>query len=194
MLMITLTFHQKIDRQCSRLLTPVIYARIDGDLIMSMMKNVIILVCIAVASFAAGCMGAPAPTPTPTPTAAPAAPTPVPTITPTPVPADLSEWNPAVTATHYVNGSITYNGKPSGQYSVIVLTSNNNTYGAYADANGNFSVKFPDDGSTAYRLEIVNDGSEIIYLDGTPRPISQSGPLNVSIVVPGVNKMTVHIS
>ncbi len=163
---------------------------------MSTLKNVLIISCLFFTLFTAGCTGTPAPTPTPLPTTMPVSPTPVSVLTPTltPTSSGVIEWNPSVTPTRYVNGTVTLNDQPTSNFNVILETSKGNIYGVPTDARGNFSVKFPDDGSAGYIIKIADQGKNLIYQDNSPRPINQSGPLNVSIEIPGPNQISVKVT
>ncbi len=161
---------------------------------MSRLKNVLLIACIAFALFAAGCTSAPAPTPTPTPTP-PATPTPLATAPDNiVVTLPLGTASPIVQITHYINGTITYNKQPTALYHVLVDTDKGNEYGNVTDANGNFTVKFADDGSTTYWIKLADSDNNLIYQDSLPRYLNHTGPLSINIEVPGVNRINVSIS
>jgi hypothetical protein len=99
-----------------------------------------------------------------------------------------------VTITHYIHGTITFNRQPTSEYHVIVSTDKGNEYGNVTDANGNFNVTFPDDGSATYKIKLADRGNNLVYQDSLPRYVNATGPMNISIEVPATNRMNVTIT
>ncbi len=155
------------------------------------MKKLISLALIVIlALFAAGCVTSP----TPTPTVA-ATPTPLATA-PQNITVTLPPGTPTsvVTITHYINGTITFNKQPTSVYHVIIETDKGNDYGNVTDANGNFYVTFPDDGSATYMIKLADSGNNLIYQDSLPRYLNATGPMSISIEVRGPNPTNVTIT
>ncbi len=157
------------------------------------MKRLILLVSIiALSLFAAGC----ATTPTPTPTIAPT-PTPTPLVTaPANITVTLPPGTPSatVTITHYIHGKILFNQQPSPGYKVLVLTDKGNQYSNTTDPSGNFNVTFLSDGSETYKLKLLDSNNNTVYQDTLPRYLNATGPMNISIEVPGTTGTNVTIT
>ncbi len=155
-------------------------------------KPIILALIVILTLFAEGCVTSPAPTVTPTIAATP---TPLATA-PQNITVTLQPGEPTaiVTITHYIHGMITYNKQPTAQYYVIVETDKGNEYRNVTDANGNFNVTFPDDGSATYRIKLADSGNNLIFQDRLPRYMNATGPMNISIEIPSTNKMNVTIT
>lgn len=161
------------------------------------MKRSLVLVLIVLSAlFAAGCVNTPTATPTPTP---------VPTVAATPTPLATAPDNivvtlppgtasPIITITHFINGTILFNKQPTTGYHVIVDTDQGHIYGNVTNADGSFSVQFPDDGSATYYLQLADNGNNIVYQDNLPRYLNHTGTLNISIQVPGTNQINVSVT
>jgi hypothetical protein len=163
-----------------------------------MKRMIIFALAIVLAISIAGCVSSPTATPTPTPTPTPTAvPTPTPLVT---APANITVTLPpgttgtTVTITHFIHGTITFNQQPTSNYNVIINTDKGHQYSNLTDANGNFNVTFPDDGSTTYKIELVDSSSNIIYQDSLPRYLNSTQPMNINVEVPATNQMNVSIS
>ncbi len=159
-----------------------------------MKRPIVFALLIVLALSVVGCVTSPAPSPTPAPTAAPT-PTPMATA-PQNITVTLPPGAPTatVTVTHYIHGTILFNNQPTAQYNVLVVTEKGSEYGNTTDANGNFNVTFPDDGSATYQIKLADSGYNIIYADNLPRYMNATGPMSISIEVPGPNQINVTIS
>ncbi len=157
------------------------------------MKKLILLISVIILSlFAAGCTTTPTPTPTITPT-----PTATPIVTaPANITVTLPPGTPSatVTITHYIHGKISYNQQPTAGYRVLVATDKGNQYTNATDANGNFNVTFLDDGSLTYMIRLLDSNNNTIYQDTLPRYLNYTGPMNISIEVPGTTGTNVTIT
>jgi len=161
------------------------------------MKKPSVLALIVISTlFAAGCVTSPTPAPTLTPT---------PTVVATPTPLATAPQNitvtlppgyptTIVTITHYIHGTILFNKQPTSNYHVIVATDKGGEYGNATDANGNFNVTFPDDGSATYMIKLADSGNNLIYQDKLPRYMNATGPMSISIEVPAANQINVTIT
>jgi hypothetical protein len=124
-------------------------------------------------------------------------PTPTPLVT---APANITVTLPpgtptaTLTITHFIHGTITYNKQPTSNYRVLIDTDKGNEYGNVTDANGNFNVTFPDDGSATYKIKLVDSGNNIIYQDSLPRYLNGTGPMNINVEVPATNQVNVSIT
>ncbi len=161
-----------------------------------MKRSLLLALIIVLALFAAGCVNTPTatPTPTPVPTAA-ATPTPLATaadnivVTLTP-----GTSSPIITITHFINGTILFNKQPTSGYHVIVDTDKGHEFGNVTNADGSFSIQFPDDGSATYYLKLADNGNNIIYQDNLPRYLNHTGPLSINVEVPGTNQINVSVT
>jgi hypothetical protein len=99
-----------------------------------------------------------------------------------------------VTMTHYIHGKISYSQQPAPAYTVVVNTDKGNQYSNRTDVNGNFNVTFLNDGSETYKLKLIDSNNNTVYQDSLPRYLNATGPMNISIEVPGTTGTNVTIT